>query len=123
MTYIEQWQDQLADSLFQFAQLELGAGDIDFVSGLLAAAVLWPVCQALRDGDDEAIQAVGQIVGLDQVDLVQQAVGGWTDDPLEAALSLWAAALVDPRLEDVLTALAEYFDAPALFAKQPAQAA
>jgi hypothetical protein len=64
MTFIEQWQAQLADSLFQFAQLEPEAGDIDFGTGLLAAAVLWPVRQALSDRDEEAIGAVGQIVGL-----------------------------------------------------------
>jgi len=27
MTFIEQWQDELSDSLFEFAQLEPEAGD------------------------------------------------------------------------------------------------
>ncbi len=123
MTFIEQWQDQLPDSLFNFAKLEPEAGDIDFGSGLLAAAVLWPIRQALRKGDEEAIHALGQIVGLNQVDLVLQAVEGWENDLLEAARSLSVRAADDPRLDQALTALREYFNAPALFAEQAAQAA
>ena len=56
---IEQWRDQLPDSLYKFAKLKLEAGETDFDAGLLAAAVLWPIRQALRDGDDDAIQATG----------------------------------------------------------------
>jgi WD40 repeat protein len=123
MTFIEQWQDQLPDSLFNFAKLKLEVGDTDFGTAHLAAAVLWPIRQALRNGDEEAIHALGQIVGLNQVDLVQQAVGGWEDDPLEAVRSLSARAADDPRLDKALTALTEYFNAPALFAEQLAQAA
>ena len=89
---IELWRDQLPDSLFKFAKLKIEAGDTDFEAGLLAAAVLWPIRQALREGDGDAIQAAGGIVGLNQVVLVQQAVAGWADDPLEAARSLMALA-------------------------------
>jgi hypothetical protein len=95
---IEQWRDQLPDSLYKFARLKLEAGETDFDAGLLAAAVLWPIRQALRDGDDDAIQAAGGIVGLNQVDLVRQAVAGWADDPLEAARSLSARAADAPVL-------------------------
>ena len=62
-------------------------------------------------------------MGLNQVDLVRQAVAGWADDPLEAARSLSKRAADDHRLDEALTALTEYFDAPALFAEQVAQAA
>ncbi len=47
MTFIQQWRAQLPASLFEFAQLEPEAAGIDFGTGLLVTAVLWPIRQAV----------------------------------------------------------------------------
>jgi hypothetical protein len=102
MIFINDWETKLNDSYAEFAELAAQAQDLDFVYGLLATAVLWPIRRAVKQYDLEAIQALQQIVGADKGGPVLSVVQRWPDDRLAAARSttlvcassarLWAAA-------------------------------
>jgi tetratricopeptide (TPR) repeat protein len=117
MTFIEQWQRQLPDSLAEFARLVAHAQDIDFTHGILATAMLWPIRAALQEFDGDAIDAVRQIAGA-PAKHVLRAVQSWGEDPLEAARGLAAQAAGNAELGQALSAVIQHFDAATCFALQ-----
>ena len=115
MTFINDWESKLNDSYAEFAEFAVQAQDVDFVYGLLATAVLWPIRQAVRQYNLEAIQALQQIVGTDRGGPVLSVVQRWPDDRLAAARSLAEEAQSNALLRAALAGLEDYFKASPAF--------
>lgn len=113
--FVERWRGQLTESLVQVARLAPQAPEVDFASGLLATAVLWPVREPVQEFDGDAIDAIRTIAGA-QSKHILRAVQTWDDNPLTAARALAAAAQADPDLAAALAAVVAHFDAANLLA-------
>lgn len=108
--FVERWRGQLTESLVRVARLAPQAPEVDFASGLLATAVLWPVRERVQEFDGDAIDAIRAIAGA-QSKHILRAVQAWDDDPLAAAHALAAAAQANPDLAAGLAAVVSHFDA------------
>jgi tetratricopeptide (TPR) repeat protein len=117
MTLIEQWQQQLPESLAAFVKRAAEIKDIDLVSGVLPVAVLWPIRQQVKDYDGDASDAVHQIVG-EGAGRILKIVSSWPDDRAIAARTLAAQAAEEADLRSALAKLIEHFDAARTFAEQ-----
>jgi len=117
MSFVEQWQTQVNDSLMACARLVSAVSDIDLKYQLLVIGVLWPVRQPIQDFDFEAMQAVNEILG-NRSKLVLQLVQQWEDDPLAVAQGLDAKTLQSGELGAALSDLIARFNAVSVFAKQ-----
>ena len=111
MTFINDWQNQLNESYAEFTQIADRAEDIDFVYGLVAAAVLWPISSAVKQYNLEAIRAIQQLVGTDKGGPVLNVIQRWPDDRLVAARDLAAEAQTNTALRFALDMLVDYFEA------------
>jgi tetratricopeptide (TPR) repeat protein len=120
MTFVERWQEQLPDSLAAFAQLAVETPGIDFTYGFLAAGVLWPLRQPVKDYDGEAADALRQLVDT-QAGRILKLVNGWGDDRVAVARELALAASQNADLRAALTQLIEHFDSTQRFAEQLAR--
>jgi tetratricopeptide (TPR) repeat protein len=117
MTFLERWRDQLPESLATFAKLAVETPGIDFTYGFLAAGVLWPLRQPVKDYDGEAADAVRELVGM-QAGRTLKLVNRWSDDRLAAARELALVASQNDDFRTALTRLIEHFDSTQLFAEQ-----
>jgi tetratricopeptide (TPR) repeat protein len=118
--FIEQWEQALPESFAAFVQHPDTIGDINLDTGVLPAAVLWPVRMAVQGFDENAIAAIREIVG-DAAGRVLKIVGAWPDDPVTAARQLAEQTAKDSTLQAALGLLNERFDARRHFAEQLAR--
>jgi len=108
MPYLNEWRSQILESISQFAELAADARDIDLRYGLLATAILWPICQRVQDFDNEAIDAVRQVMG-EKAKYVLRSIQGWGDDRIDVARNLATQAKTDEGLRSALEGLISYF--------------
>ena len=120
MTFVERWQDQIPASLAEFAQLAVDTPGIDFTYGFLAAGLLWPIRQPVKDYDGEAADALRQLADA-QAGRILKIVNGWGDDPVAAARDLAREATQTPDFRAALARLIEHFGASQLFADELAR--
>lgn len=121
MSFIDYWQTQLDSSLAEFAQLATTAQHIDFVYGILAAAVLWPVCQPVKQFNLEAIQAVQQVAGAEQSGPLLSLLQSCPADRLEVAQTLASQARANAQLRAAVAAIIDYFNASTAMVKYVGQ--
>ena len=122
MSFSERWQAQINNSLVECAKLAAANNEIDLKYELLIVGIFWPVRQAIRDFDFEAIACVNQIAG-DRAKPVLRMVQEWGDDPLVVAQTLVSQGVRRGEIGKVLNQFVVYFDAFTAFAKQLASQA
>ncbi len=122
MSFIEQWQDQINDSLIECAKLVPLIPDADLKYQLLVVGVLWPIRQPVKDFDYETMAVVQELLG-ERSKYVLRMVQQWEDDQLIVARSMSAHSLQSGELGAALRHLITYFSAFPIFAKQLASQA
>lgn len=120
MDFIERWQRELPSSLDEFARLAATIKGIDFTYGILAAGVLWPIRQPVREFDIDAADALRQLTGSHAGRLLK-LVSALPDSHAPAARMLAEEATQSAELRAVLAALIERFGAIQLFAEKLAR--
>jgi len=108
MTFIDQWQEQLKNSLMECAKLVPTVLDVDLKYELMVVGLLWPIRQPIQDFNLEAIGAVQEVVG-DRAKHVMQVVQAWGDDPLTVARNLAGQEFQSGELGAALRSLISYF--------------
>ena len=116
-SFIARWQGQLTQSLADFAGLANDIEDVDFTTGILAAAVVWPIREPVREYDGDAADAVQQIAGAGAGSILK-VVNQLPENRAAGAKALQAAAAEQPALRDGLVKLIDHFDAAQIFAEQ-----
>jgi len=114
MTFIDQWQEQLKNSLMECAKLVPTVLDVDLKYELMVVGLLWPIRQPIQDFNLEAIGAVQEVVG-DRAKHVMQVVQAWGDDPLTVARNLAGQEFQSGELGAALRSLISYFGAFSIF--------
>lgn len=117
MPFIEDWQQQITESLASLVHHAPQVKDIDLITGVLPVGVLWPIRQPVREYDGPTADAVREIVGS-EAGRILKIVSGWSDDQVAAARALAAKAANDAKLRTALTCLVDRFDAIQIFAEQ-----
>ncbi len=121
MTFLDRWQSQLPAAYAEFARLAAAAPETEAGTGLIGAAILWPVHQAIQDYDDEAIDTVRDVCGPEAKHIFK-ALQIWGDDPLASTRALAAQAKDNSALTEALNKLNQHFQAAGPFAEALAQA-
>jgi formylglycine-generating enzyme required for sulfatase activity len=119
MTFVNTWQAQLDNVYADFAHLATQYPEIDFIC-VLAAAILWPVAQPIKQYNLETIQAVQQVAG-DNSSAILNVIQNWPADRLEAARYLAQQGQNNPELRTALTQLIDYFQATPAFTQHLAR--
>jgi tetratricopeptide (TPR) repeat protein len=120
VAFIDQWEQALPESFAAFVQHPDAIGDINLDTGVLPAAVLWPLRLPVQEFDENAIAAVREILG-DAAGRVLKIIGAWPHEPIVAARDLADQAAKDPALLAALGQLNERFNSRRHFAEQLAR--
>jgi len=124
MTFTDQWQLALASSYAKFAALALKSREtIDITYGFLAAAILQPASQPVKQFNLEAIRTVQEITQVDPDNNILRLLQNWNDDDLVAARRLATEAQQNSNVRAGLKALIDHFDALASFSQTLTQIA
>lgn len=118
MSFLDNWSKKLESSFSEFAELGAGAQDVDLNFGIIGAALLWPVREALED--DEGYDALSEICGP-KANQVLRAMRKWADDREAAARDLAEQAQTNDKPQAALNSLSEHFEATARFSEKLAQ--
>ncbi|MCB0166907.1 MAG: TIR domain-containing protein, partial [Anaerolineae bacterium] len=117
MSYSEQWQTQITDSLTECAKLAVANNKVDLKYELLIVGIFWPIRQAIRNFDLEAITCVNQIAG-EKARPVLRLVQEWGDDPLVVAQALASQGVRRGEISKALNQFVVHFDAFTAYARQ-----
>jgi hypothetical protein len=112
MSFIEEWRATLDNSYAEFVSLTFEATDIDLNYGILATAILWPIRGQLQNFDRGALDAVEEIVGVDDAKQIFRLVQEWDgEEPVPASNESARLARENKALKAALRSLIDYFGA------------
>ncbi len=117
MSFIDQWRNQINDSVATCANLAASTSNINLKYQLMVVGMLWPIRQQIQDFDFEAMAAVHKIIG-DRSKHVLQMVQQWEGDQLTVAQSISAHDLQQGELDAALRKMITYFKVFPIFAKE-----
>lgn len=108
MSFIDVWREKLKDSFPTFKNIAPQARSerIDMKHGFLAAALLWPIRNAILD--EQARLTISAICKV-QNSAILEMLSRWDNDPLLAARMLTQAAADNAELKVALDNLLIYF--------------